>query len=211
MKRHYYITGVDGIGKTTQVDRLEQRLAKVAPTHRVWLRFPVLFSFPFLVYARLFGFTRYAVIDGVRVGAWEFHRSSLLTVLFPWVQLIDTIIYSLPKVWWPLLRGKTLLFERYALDILVDLMAATGNFQLHTHLIGQLFLNLIPKGTQIIILDAPIAEIRKRRADLEHDPAIIRRVQAYQKLAHHLNLKVVAAHRSITEVEHQIQEALVVV
>src|SRR5690606_13315753 len=94
---------------------------------RVWIRFPAVISFPLLVYARVRGFTRYETTDGIRVGAWEFHRSNFLRRVFPFAQYIDTVLLSIPVVWIPQLLGLTIVFERYAVDILVDLMVAIGD------------------------------------------------------------------------------------
>lgn len=182
MKQHYYITGVDGVGKTTQMDRLEAKLAETHDVKRVWLRFPVLFSFPLLVYARLFGYTKYQTVDGVRVGAWEFYRSRLLKTLFPWTQLLDTLIIGFFKVQIPRLQGKTLLFERYALDILVDVMVALGTNSLHKKLVGKLFLGLLPERTRVTILDAPEDVIRQRRPDLRYDTALQPRLYLFRDL-----------------------------
>lgn len=205
MSRHYYITGVDGIGKTTQVDRLERHLSD-RRTHRVWLRFPIVLSLPLLVYARLFGFTCYETFDGVRVGAWEFHRSALLRTLFPIAQYVDTVLHSIGKVWLPMMRGRTLLFERYAIDVLVDTMVATGQSSLYQGLLGNLFLRLVPRRTHIVILDAPVPQIRQRRRDLLHDPAIEARARAYVDVARHLRCSVIPAEDAVDVVEASIRE-----
>jgi len=200
VRRHYYITGVDGIGKTTQVNRLERRLANER-THRVWLRFPFVISLPLLVYARFFGFTRYEVFDGVRVGAWEFHRSALLRTLFPITQYLDTVLLSIGKVWVPLLLGRTMLFERYALDVMVDMMVATGRPALHRGLLGYLFTRLIPRHTVVVILDAPVKQLRSRRPDLKHDRLMEARAQAYAVISRHLDCTVIRADATIADIE----------
>lgn len=182
MTHHYYITGVDGIGKTTQVDLLTKRLT-TKRVHRVWIRFPALVSLPLLVYARLRGFTRYETTDGVRVGAWEFHRSPLLRLAFPLAQYLDTFLLSVPLVWLPQMLGRTLLFDRYALDVLVDTMVAIGDPNLHRTLVGRAMLRLIPAGTKLAVLHAPSEEVRLRRPDLLLDPLLARRSEAYKTLA----------------------------
>lgn len=208
MTRHIYITGADGVGKTTQVDRLEARLRQSTTVNRVWLRFPVVTSLPLLLYARLFGYTRYRVVEGVRVGAWEFHRSRLLRSVFPWAQYFDTLVHAGLKVYLPLLRGQRLLFERYALDVLVDLMVAIGDYNLHRRPVGRLLLRLVPKQTHVVILDAPEEVIRDRRADVRHDPVLDARLQAYRALARDLFLLRIISLESIELVAAQIEMAV---
>ena len=208
MTPHYYITGIDGIGKTTQVDLLEKRLANQR-THRVWLRFPIVFSLPLLVYARLAGFTRYETFDGVRVGAWEFHRSALLRTLLPITQYLDTVLLSVGRVRIPLLLGRTLLFERYALDVLVDAMVATGRANLHQGHLGRLFIQLVPRNTHIVIMDAPVDQVRQRRPDLKRDAVMESRALAYADIARHRGYTVIRADQTIGDVETSIREAVV--
>lgn len=208
MTRHYYITGIDGIGKTTQVDLLQQQLVGQR-THRVWLRFPMICSLPLLIYARLTGLTRYETFDGVRVGAWEFYRSPILRTLFPFTQYLDTFIISVAKVWIPLLLGKTLLFERFALDVLVDVMVATRRDTLHTSLLGRLYIRLIPQRTLVVIMKAPVETVRQRRADLHSDPLIEQRAATFEDITHHFGYAAVQADQPIHEVAASIHRAVV--
>src|SRR5690606_7632578 len=157
-------------------------------------------SLPLLIYARLSGFTRYEIIDGVRIGAWEFYRSPLLRFCFPLTQLVDTVLLSIPKVWIPLLFGKNLLIERFALDVLVDVMVATRQDAFHMSRLGRLFIRLVPKGTRVVLLQAPAEAIRRRREDLRSDPQLEQRARASEDLAIHQGYVQVHADQPISEV-----------
>jgi len=208
MNRHIYVTGIDGVGKTTQVDRLVSRLTPQFRMRRVWLRFPVLVSLPLLVYARIRGHTVYTTDGGVRVGSWEFQDSRLLRSCFPWAQLIDTVLLGAARTCLPRLLGYTLVFERYALDVLVDVMAATKDMTLHRRPVGLCFAALVPKGTRVVILDAPVGEVRLRRADLRIDPALETRARIYRGLAQHHRVRLIDASQTEAHVEEAIRTAL---
>jgi hypothetical protein len=201
-----YVTGADGVGKTTQADRLEARLRDLGdrPVRRVWLRFPVLVSAPLLAYARLAGLTRYERVAGRRVGVWRFAGSKLMTSVFPWAQWLDTLVFSLPRVSWPLMRGNRLLIERHAIDVLVDLMTALEDPMLPERPVGRRLLALVPRNTRVVILDAPYETVRARRQELEADPMLEARLLAFRALAALLGHPLVNADQAPELVERAL-------
>src|SRR5690606_13966889 len=100
--------------------------------------------------------------------------------------------------------GKTLLIERYSLDVLVDTMVATQRHSLYHHRLGKLFLRLIPRNTIVIVMDAPVDAVRRRRADLKHDPLIVERSRTYRKVAEHYGFRIVDGGQPIGLVEREI-------
>ena len=201
-----YLTGADGVGKTTQADRLQARLHTVdsRAVRRVWLRFPVLLSAPLLAYARLAGMTRYERVAGQRVGEWRFAGSKVMTTLFPWAQWLDTMALSLPRVWWPLVRGNRLLIERHAIDVLVDLMTALDDPTLPERPVGRRLLALVPRNTRVMILDAPYETLRTRRVELRADPMLEARALAFRALAAQRGHAVINADQPPEIVENDV-------
>jgi thymidylate kinase len=208
--RFIYITGCDGTGKTTQARRLLSHLAACGeqPQH-LWLRFPFFFSLPLLAYARLRGYSWYEERDEVRQGYWDFRNSWLLRTWLPWVLLIDAALAAIAKIYLPLrLQGKTIVCERFALDMLVDLSLALDDFELHRRLPGRLYRHLIPKEALIIILELDAATIRARRADLEIDRLLSARLKAFRNLVTDYGLTVLSSKKPIAELSQSIQEMM---
>jgi thymidylate kinase len=204
-----YITGSDGTGKTTQARLLVEHLQKVgAPVQHLWLRFPFLFSYPLLLYARLFGYSYYEEQDGQRQGYWEFHRSWLLHNLFPWVLLLDASLVSLWKVTLPLLLGKVIVCERYTVDMAADLSLALRDPNFHRKLPGRLFYDLMPQSSSVFILDLDYLTLRKRRTDLQLDRKLKRRVENFRRLAADWSLRLVSAKEPVELVQAQILDHL---
>jgi thymidylate kinase len=200
-----YITGSDGSGKTTQARLLFKALqSSGAAVEHLWLRFPFIFSYPLLLYARLLGYSFYDERDGQRQGYWEFHRSWLLRNFFPWVLLMDAFLVSLWKVQLPLLLGKVIVCERYAVDMAADLSLALGDPDFHRKLPGRLFYDLLPKDSYIFILDLDYKTLRMRRADLQLDRKLKHRLKIFRRLAADWNLRVVSAKEPVEMVQAQI-------
>lgn len=200
-----YITGCDGTGKTTQsyllIDHLQARGIK---TSHLWLRFPFFFNLPLLAYARWRGYSWYEETESVRHGYWDFRDSWTMNNIFPWTLFLDAIIASIWKVYFPLLLGKTIVCERFVLDMLVDLSVATGYKDIHKRLPGRLYTYLLPKDTSIIILDLDVEIIQARRSDLRVDHRLEDRLESYRQISEDLHLPIFSSSLPILELNRAI-------
>jgi hypothetical protein len=204
--RFFYITGCDGTGKTTQAKLLLAHLEEQGiPAQHLWMRFPFFFTLPLLVYARLRGFSWYEEHNGIRQGYWDFHRSWLLRNLVPWILLLDAALAAVGKVYFALWRGKTIVCERFVLDMLVDLEIALRDPGLHRRLPGRLFLRLLPQDARIAILELDPDTLRSRRADLRIDRRLEDRVAAFRRLIMDQSLTSLSSHMSIDRLSREIQ------
>jgi thymidylate kinase len=204
-----YITGSDGTGKTTQARLLFQYLKNEGvKVQHLWLRFPFFFSLPLLAYARLRGYSYYEVKDGNRQGYWDFHRSWFLRNLLPWVLLLDAFLATLRKVTLPLLNGKTIVCERFVLDMVADLTLALKDPDFHLKLPGRWFFELLPANAQIFILDLDWKTLRSRRADLQIDRKLSRRLKIFRLLAADRSLRVLWGKKPIEEIQSEIRRQL---
>lgn len=187
----YYIAGSDGSGKTTLLLDLEKELlARSHSTRHIWIRSPKIFSKPLMLYCRIFGLTKYKTIGGIRYGKHEFYRSSFVSYLFPFLQLIDFKI----KWFWERKRIRSdeiLLFDRFNLDTLSDLMVGTRRMDLHKTWVGREFIKLSPNKEKMIILKVDPEVIRKRKVDTLHDEQLEDKVKIFEFLSRELNIKLV--------------------
>ena len=214
--RFIYITGCDGTGKTTQVNLLMHHLCRqgIEPYH-VWLRFPFLLSLPLLAYARWRGYSWHEEIafdgggterESVRHGYWDFGRSHLLRTLLPWTLLIDAGLAALQKIYLPLWRGKTVICERFVLDMLVDLSVAFADEAFHLSLPGRLYRRLLPRNSQIVILDLEAESIRQRRGDLRYDRQLDAKLGTFRRLVDAYGLTCVSSSNSVDAVCEEVWE-----
>jgi thymidylate kinase len=207
--RFIYLSGCDGTGKSTQARRLLARLESIGlrPRH-LWLRFPFLLCLPLLAYARWRGYSWQEQIGEDRHGYWDFRRSWLLKTLLPWVLLLDAMLAALQKVYIPLWLGRTIVCERFALDMLVDLSVAVGDAGLHRRLPGRLYPRLIPRDAALIVLDLDAETIRERRVDLRADRRLEVRLDVFRRLGAERSLQVVSSTAPVDELSRRIQELI---
>ena len=186
-----YIAGSDGSGKTTILKDIEEKInSSGKKTKHIWLRSPKILSKPLLAYCRLIGLTKYKIIDGVRYGKHEFYKSSNVSWLFPILQLVDF------KIKWFFERKKIksneiVIFDRFSIDTVADLMVDTRRMDLHKSWIGKEFIEAIPKNSKIVILKVDEAVIRKRKKDTLHDELLEDKVKVYNLLSKDLYIKVI--------------------
>jgi hypothetical protein len=204
-----HLAGADGSGKTTQAralaDRLRERGLRVQP---VWLRFPRLFCTPLLAYARLRGFSYQETVGGERHGYWDFSRSWLMSRVFPWVLLLDTLLMSMAKVYLPLLRGYTLICDRWVADVLVDLMLGLADARFDESLPGRLYLALLPPGARLAVIDLDSALAVARTPSLQGDRTRSARRELYLGLARRHGWPVISAEPPAEEVTARLITAL---
>ena len=201
----FYLCGCDGTGKSTQSKRLLAHLeAQGRPPTHLWLRFPFLLSLPLLAYARFRGMSWHEEHDGVRHGYWDFRSSWLLRHLLPCTLLCDAAWAALRKIYLPLWKGETIVCERFVFDMLVDLAVAFDDATLHQRLPGRLYRYLLPKDSKVVVLDLDGQTIRQRRADLQSDKRLDRRLKMFRTLSNDLSLTLLSNKRPIEEVNEQL-------
>jgi thymidylate kinase len=199
-----YITGPDGIGKTTYLKSIEDKLiAGEKSTRHIWIRSPKIISKPLMAYCRFIGLTKYKKIDGITYGAHLFYKSKIVSFIFPILQLIDfKIKWFLAK--WSIKPDDVVLFDRFSLDTLADLMVDTRKYQMHKNWVGRAFLKMLPENVDIIILHVNEEVIRSRKLDTLHDDHLALKIKVYQILSKDLNLKVIDNNRPIEVVKPEL-------
>jgi thymidylate kinase len=197
-----YITGPDGIGKTTCIDFVDRKLFN-EQTYRVWIRSPKITSKPLMAYCRLVGLTRYKVIDGVEYGVHDFHKSSIVSQVFPLLQLMD---FKLK--WFLVKRGvradDVLLIDRFNLDTLADLMVDTRRYDLHKTWIGKQFIKILPDYSQVFTLKVNEKKIRERKKDTKYDENLERKIEVYSILSKDLSLISIDNNKSLESVKNEL-------
>lgn len=199
------IIGVDGVGKTTHVQKLLDRIKKNRVVCRyAWFRFFHFISLPLLGYCRLANLTIYEMKDGYRIGRHEFYKSKIISFLYPWILFIDMLPIYFIKIYLPLRFGYTVVCDRFVYDTLVDIMIDLRNFKIHKKIIGKLFISMTPSCTRTVLLDLDESIIRERRTDLMNEPSLKMRRRAYNIIAKEFNFPIIKNAATIGEVHEQI-------
>ncbi len=205
---YIYIAGPDGIGKTTYLLDIEKDLINGnKKTKHVWIRSPKITSKPLMAYCRLVGLTKRETIDEIAYSTHKFYKSKFVSWVFPKLQLLDF------KIKWYLERKKIkeneiVLFDRFSLDTLADLMVDTHLLDLHKTSIGKSFIKMLPKNMKTIILHVDEDVIRSRKKDTVHDENLALKIKVYKILSQDLGLKVIDNNRALEIVKKDINNYL---
>src|SRR6266487_5129779 len=100
-------SGVDGSGKSSQVDALKDGLQRNGiHAIRAWAGQNPIFTPPFMALVRLLGYTHRKSIEGVVFFWRDLRRNPAIARLWPLVQALDFVPRVLTSVRLPLLRGR---------------------------------------------------------------------------------------------------------
>jgi hypothetical protein len=123
---------------------------------------------------------------------------------------VDAGLASLARIWWPLLCGRTVVCERFALDLLVDLMVGCDDPDLLERLPGRLYPRLLPPRSRVVVLDLDAATAVARRTALAVDDQLSWRLELYRRLAATAGLSLVAGIGTVENVGTEVAWALAV-
>lgn len=199
-----YIAGSDGSGKTTLLKDIEKKLlSNSINTRHIWIRSPKILSKPLMAYCRLVGLTKYKTINGVKYGKHEFYKSKFVSWLFPILQLVDF------KIKWFFEKRKIkpneiILFDRFNLDTLCDLMVDTKRMDLHKSWMGKSFMKLSPNNCKLIILKVDADVVRSRKLDTLHDEQLDEKIKIFKFLSEELKIKLIENNLEYSIVKHKV-------
>jgi hypothetical protein len=106
-----------------------------------------------------------------------------IVFLWPWIQLIDVILYVAIKIYVPLIQGYRLVGDRFVYDILVDVMVDVNDRKLYERVVGRLMLSLIPSRAITFLFDVDEDTALKRKNDIPDKHYLTERRSHYLALA----------------------------
>ena len=205
MEKVICIVGSDGAGKTTIarcfVNEIEKRGQSVAC---VWMRFNNFFSKVLLAFARIYGYSHFKYVSGIKMGFHDFEKVWWLRWPFAFLQMIDVNIAAWLKLH-TYRKSEVLVFERSAWDTLSDVMADTGIRELDRTWIGRGIVKAFNKKSTVFWIDRDMTLIRKSRIELNEDYKLNVKIANYQSMADYFGWIRIDNNRSIDEA---VQEML---
>lgn len=186
------ITGIDGTGKTTHVRKILEHLQnKGIKCQYKWLRFHHFLSLPLLAFCRLAGYTSVSTLGGTQKCSYhEYYRSRFISAVYPWILLVDTLLFTTTKIYIPMLFGTTIVCDRFVYDTLIDVAVAINDNEIYKKPVGKLFLKLIPKNAQFVMLNLDKSIIFSRRSELKDDLTFDKRYELYLSFANEFSIRV---------------------
>lgn len=204
------ISGPDGTGKSTQIALLiEYFKEKGIDYESMWLRFNHFFSLPLLLIARLMGLSEIITLEsGNKLGYHYFYKSKIISSLYAFLLLLDTIINTFFKVYIRVfIFRRNIIYDRFIYDTMADLMVSTGTNVGESYSV-KLFSWLIPRRSISILLITDAETLRQRRDDVMYDKTLEQKIDRYNKLSEKFNIPVVNANQPVENVHKKLLEEI---
>jgi thymidylate kinase len=197
-------SGVDGSGKSTQVDLLEKSFEQInVPVLRIRSRWRPVLSLPLLVIMRRLGYASVHRAGGVYIVETRLPSRGGLTSLWCILTQVENIVKTGVKLVFPLLLGRTVICDRYALDMVVDGRAGLHDAAGKTRLGFQL-LRLLPKPNFAFSMDIDPEVAFRRKPDLPGLKDYVERLRLYRELSSGWDVTIVNARVSADTIHRKI-------
>jgi len=195
MAKVIVFSGIDGSGKSEHARKLVYELISCSKSAKyLWMRGKgkTFFSFPLLVLCRLLKITKVHKLENeTKVSEYPFHIYKPLRLLWPWLQLIDSIIYATVLIRLPLVHSHDILIiDRSVIDTLVDAISDVHS-PYGIRILQRLFLSLLPNNSLLIVLDVDEEIAMRRKKDILSKRYLSTRRKIYESLAKIYNWPIV--------------------
>ena len=195
---HVFFSGIDGSGKSTQASYLyyHMKLCGVR-LHYVWLRWTAFVSYLLYAYAKIMRRNITLSYRGKRFVIHIYWIDKSLRKLYPLTLLIDLFLRYIVSIINAYVRkAKIVIFDRYLLDTIVDLVWETREAKFLCSIIGKTAIALISKGVGVVLDVDPIVAAKRKDDVLSLKELMIKR-RIYEILAKTLDLHVITStHRT---------------
>jgi len=180
------ISGIDGSGKTTIINRLEQKLKENGKqTLTIWLRFNHYLVKPVHGFCRIVGLSKKHKTPSGHVWRHEFYKSTLFIWLYINLTYIDTLIGK-ARLYRKIKRENKhldyIICDRWINDIVIDLGTKKhdGNF-LDTGYYTK-FQRILPENTLQFVIFRDQEKLLECRTENREDPDFLLRSELYNKI-----------------------------
>ena len=197
------LSGVDGSGKSTLALILRKRLSEAEV---IWFRWRALTLYTLYFYSRLRGL--YVKIYAPRIKRHVclhvFHIDPIAKILYPYLLYVDlTLFYFLHKFLSFFKRRRLIIFDRFYLDALVDVIHICRYIK---GFILKLFISMHMRASKAVILDADADTALTRKKDIISREEVGFKRKIYLALAKHLNIPIIDARRGLIEVTSDVHK-----
>ncbi len=184
------LSGVDGSGKSTQVKLLQERFRGLHKnSKRVWCRWRPITSLPLLIILRRLGYAEVHPTSSIGFVETRIPRNGGLAFLWSTLTQIDNFVKTGAMVVIPLMLGRTVICDRYVLDLMVEGMADLKDSPESKRLSFKL-LRFLPRPQQAFLVRVDPRVAFERKPDMPTLSHFRARAELYNELAGDLGVEV---------------------
>jgi hypothetical protein len=157
------LSGIDGSGKSTLAPILCKHLSGAEV---VWFRWRALTLYALYFYSRLRGFYIKAYAPRIKrhVGVHVLHIDPVAKILYPYFLYVDlTLFYLIHKLLSIFKRRRLVIFDRFYLDALVDVIHACRRVD---KFVLKLFISMHMRISKAVLLDIDVNTALARKRDI---------------------------------------------
>ncbi|MFC2052217.1 dTMP kinase [Chloroflexota bacterium] len=179
--------GIDGAGKTTQAKKLSEMLQKRGiRSEYIWNKFEPRLAAPFLKIAKLLFFRRRSIFGNYTEHVRTKRRllaNPVVSTVYQYLWLIDYLSQIFFKTRMPLIRGKSIVCDRYIYDPIVDLTVDLDYSEKKVAEMLRKTLLLFPKPDMVFLIDLPEEIAYQRKDDVPSLDYLKERRKVYLNIA----------------------------
>lgn len=192
------LSGPDGTGKSTIVDRLKAHFDQEGKVQVTWRRFGFVFARAFSLVGKTAGLSYYEQTPFGPIGYHRYRGS--LGRIYATLGFLDCVLIIIPK-WWisdRVNRRNIQIVDRYLIDVAADLILSTSNPRTVLWLFDPILKRHIRAG-KCIILTCNSNTVIERRPDIGCDKSYLQKVRTYTLLRRIYRIEQVATDKATPE------------
>jgi thymidylate kinase len=199
--------GVDGSGKSTQINLLRQSITKKGLRCRsFWLGWIPYVSSPLRFFTKKRGYTKREYYRSHEYTIPFFYKNKLLAFLFPFIMLFDYLYLIYLQILPRKINNDYLLLDRYAYEIIIR-MHESSRLQSLKRFFIWLIPHIFPKPDYTILIDINERTVENRKP--EFPSSIIKeRRQQYLKLAEKYGFFIIKGIKSKEKINQAIEKII---